>query len=167
MAFIDLEKAYDKVPINVMWWALEKHKVPTKYITLIHRVRLVCTWLLSAESISWAAAVQPSRSEGAQQLFGLRVSSSRPNILIVYLFRESSSGCCTAAKSSRLLHSCVCMQQEAAECSRKQPKMGKPNTLNDFPPHSRSRSQRTEQRTTDLCSQGPIIIKVMHILRTN
>ena len=27
--------AYDKVPRNVMWWALEKHKVPTKYITLI------------------------------------------------------------------------------------------------------------------------------------
>ena len=35
MVFIDLEKAYDKVPRNVMWWVLEKHKVPTKYITLI------------------------------------------------------------------------------------------------------------------------------------
>ncbi|GJN13378.1 hypothetical protein PR202_gb00072 [Eleusine coracana subsp. coracana] len=35
MVFIDLEKAYDKVPRSVMWWALEKHKVPTKYITLI------------------------------------------------------------------------------------------------------------------------------------
>ena len=35
MVFIDLEKAYDKVPRNVMWWALEKHKVLTKYITLI------------------------------------------------------------------------------------------------------------------------------------
>ena len=35
MVFIDLEKVYDKVPRNVMWWALEKHKVPTKYITLI------------------------------------------------------------------------------------------------------------------------------------
>ena len=33
MVFIDLEKAYDKVPRNVMWWALEKYKVPTKYIT--------------------------------------------------------------------------------------------------------------------------------------
>jgi hypothetical protein len=35
MVFIDLEKAYDKIRRNVMWWALEKHKVPTNYITLI------------------------------------------------------------------------------------------------------------------------------------
>jgi hypothetical protein len=33
--FIDLEKAYDKVSRNVMWWALQKHKVSSKYITLI------------------------------------------------------------------------------------------------------------------------------------
>ena len=25
----------DKVPRNVMWWALEKHKVLTKYITFV------------------------------------------------------------------------------------------------------------------------------------
>jgi hypothetical protein len=35
MIFIDLEKAYDKVTRNVMWWALQMHKVSTKYITLI------------------------------------------------------------------------------------------------------------------------------------
>jgi hypothetical protein len=34
MIFIDLED-YDKVPRNVMWWALQKHKVSSKYITLI------------------------------------------------------------------------------------------------------------------------------------
>jgi hypothetical protein len=35
IVFIDLKKAYDKVPRNVMWWALQKHKISTKYITLI------------------------------------------------------------------------------------------------------------------------------------
>jgi hypothetical protein len=33
--FIDLEKTYDKVPRNIMWWALQKHKVSSNYITLI------------------------------------------------------------------------------------------------------------------------------------
>jgi hypothetical protein len=35
MVFIDLEKTYDKIPRNLMWWALDKHKVPTEYVTLI------------------------------------------------------------------------------------------------------------------------------------
>ena len=35
MVFIDLEKTYDKVQRNVMWWALEKKKVPTKYVAII------------------------------------------------------------------------------------------------------------------------------------
>jgi hypothetical protein len=35
MVLIGLEKSYDKVPRNVMWWALQKHKVSTKHITLI------------------------------------------------------------------------------------------------------------------------------------
>jgi Reverse transcriptase (RNA-dependent DNA polymerase) len=35
MIFIDLEKAYDKIPRNIMWWALKRNLVPTKYVTLI------------------------------------------------------------------------------------------------------------------------------------
>jgi hypothetical protein len=35
MIFIDLEKAYNKVPSNIMWWVLQKHKVSRKCITLI------------------------------------------------------------------------------------------------------------------------------------
>jgi hypothetical protein len=35
IVFIDLEKTYDKVPRNVMWWVLQKRKVSSNYITLI------------------------------------------------------------------------------------------------------------------------------------
>ena len=35
LVFIDFEKAYDKILRNVMWWSLDKHKVPSKYVTLI------------------------------------------------------------------------------------------------------------------------------------
>ena len=42
MFFIDLEKAYDKIPRNVMWWALDKHKVPTKNVGLIKDIQQCC-----------------------------------------------------------------------------------------------------------------------------
>ena len=35
LVFIDLKKAYDKILRNVMWWSLDKHKIPSKYVTLI------------------------------------------------------------------------------------------------------------------------------------
>jgi hypothetical protein len=35
MIFVDLKNDYNKVPRNIMWWDLQKHKVSSKYITLI------------------------------------------------------------------------------------------------------------------------------------
>ena len=35
MVFIDLEKSYDKVPIEVLWWTLMKKEIPIKYIDII------------------------------------------------------------------------------------------------------------------------------------
>ena len=35
MVFIDLEKAYDKVPRYLIWWALKKKGVTKRYIEMI------------------------------------------------------------------------------------------------------------------------------------
>ena len=35
MVFIDLEKAYDRVPRDVLWQALKKKAVPLKYVSII------------------------------------------------------------------------------------------------------------------------------------
>ena len=35
MIFIDLEKTYDKVPRDLIWWALEKKGVTKRYIEMI------------------------------------------------------------------------------------------------------------------------------------
>ena len=35
MVFIDLEKTYDRVPRDVLWWALKKKAVLFKYVSII------------------------------------------------------------------------------------------------------------------------------------
>ena len=35
MVFVDLEKEYDRVPIELMWWSLRKKRVPEAYIKII------------------------------------------------------------------------------------------------------------------------------------
>ena len=35
MIFINLKKAYDRVPRDVLWWVLKKKAVPLKYVNII------------------------------------------------------------------------------------------------------------------------------------
>ena len=43
MIFVDLEKAYDRVPRDIIWWALRKKNVGEEYITVIQDMYDGCT----------------------------------------------------------------------------------------------------------------------------
>lgn len=36
VAFLDLEKAFDIAPCEVVWWALRKHIVPEEYVNVVN-----------------------------------------------------------------------------------------------------------------------------------
>jgi hypothetical protein len=40
IVFIDLEKAYNKILSNIMWWTLDKHKVSSKYVGLVKNMHV-------------------------------------------------------------------------------------------------------------------------------
>jgi hypothetical protein len=73
MVFIDLKKAYDKIPRNVMWWTLDKHKIPTKYVTLINDM--------------YNNAVTSVRTnDGNTDYFPIRIGLHQGSALSPYLF---------------------------------------------------------------------------------
>ena len=100
MVFIDLEKAYDKIPRNVMWWALDKHKVPTKYVGLI-------------KDMYSNVVTRVRTSDGDTDNFPIRIGLHQGSALSPYLFVFLDSLlCCIPA----LVFLCVivCMQVRRA-----------------------------------------------------
>jgi hypothetical protein len=57
MIFIDLEKAYDKIPINIMWWALEKKRVLINYVTLMYTDIVTCVRACDGESDAFSIKI--------------------------------------------------------------------------------------------------------------
>ncbi|XP_037870980.1 uncharacterized protein LOC119629375 [Bombyx mori] len=73
MVFVDLEKAYDRVPRAVLWWALNEKDIPGKY------VRLICAMYSRARTYVRTAA-------GNSDEFSVAVSLHQGSALSPYLF---------------------------------------------------------------------------------
>ena len=50
MVFLDLEKAYDRVPRELIWWCLRKKGVPEGYVTIIQYMYNDCETLVSTRT---------------------------------------------------------------------------------------------------------------------
>jgi Reverse transcriptase (RNA-dependent DNA polymerase) len=73
MIFIDLEKPYDKIPRNIMWWALKRKLIPTKYVTLIKDMYTNVVTCVRA-------------CDGESDTFSIKIGLHQGSILSPYIF---------------------------------------------------------------------------------
>jgi Reverse transcriptase (RNA-dependent DNA polymerase) len=73
MIFIDLEKAYDKIPRNIMWWALKRKLVPTKYVILIKDMYTNIVTCVRA-------------CDGESDIFSIKIGLHQESALSSYIF---------------------------------------------------------------------------------
>ena len=50
MVFVDLERVYDRVPRELIWWCLRKNRVPEGYVTIIQYMYNDCETLVSTRA---------------------------------------------------------------------------------------------------------------------
>jgi Reverse transcriptase (RNA-dependent DNA polymerase) len=73
MIFIDLEKTYNKIPRNIMWWALKRKLVPTKYVTLIKDMYTNVVTCVKA-------------CDGESDIFSIKIGLHQGLVLSPYIF---------------------------------------------------------------------------------
>jgi Reverse transcriptase (RNA-dependent DNA polymerase) len=73
MIFIDLEKAYDKILRNIMWWTLKRKLVPTKYVILIKD--------MYTNAVTYVRAY-----DGESNTFSIKIGLHQGSALSLYIF---------------------------------------------------------------------------------
>jgi Reverse transcriptase (RNA-dependent DNA polymerase) len=67
MIFIDLEKTYDKISRNIMWWALKRKLVPIKY--------------MYTNNVNWIRTC-----DGESDTFPIKIRLHQGSVLSSYIF---------------------------------------------------------------------------------
>ena len=69
MIFVDIEKAYDRVPRDIIWWAQRKKNVGEEYIKIIQ------------DRVAWGMTA-PLRENGILDMMGSRYKQRSHRIML-------------------------------------------------------------------------------------
>ena len=66
MVFVDLEKTYDRVPRELIWWSLRKKRVPEAYIKIIQDMYEDCQTQVTTREGNTETVIKPIMTYGAE-----------------------------------------------------------------------------------------------------